>query len=198
MKWYKHYIGSARDPVIYEAWSKFGPLAYAVFHIILELMGDNFNPENVGEINLSWTQINFEMRSYRKRVEKILMFYQDKGKFIVKIEGDNVTIKCPKFEELTDNYTKRLLIEKYEQTTNKLHTGVRRDYSINRIDKNRKNSSSSNVPNGTEEKWDDVDWITSREKDTPTDAAIAQKEHGASLLRKLSKSVSDKLSKWRK
>ncbi|MHA1720100.1 MAG: hypothetical protein ACTSXK_11305, partial [Promethearchaeota archaeon] len=129
MKWFKHITDSLEDPDIIGAMSRFGSDAYVVFFGILEMMGREFNEKTPAENTFDVAFIKRKIPISWKKIEKILDFYAKRKRFFVEynnVDGANVvTIKCPKFKELTDNWTKAKLRSNYEVASKKLSTKIK-------------------------------------------------------------------------
>ena len=141
MKWFKHISTASNDPVIHEAIQKFGPLGYWFYFGILELIATNFDPRLPGKLTISWLQVQRLFISRRLTVQQLLLYFSTKGKLVYEDQGDTVLIYVPKFEVLADQYTKRTLLK----SANIVHTPMRTNYTINRIDKDK--TPDTNVSN---------------------------------------------------
>jgi hypothetical protein len=108
MEWYKHSTSSHDDPDISDAMDEFGHAAYAVFFIILEVYGDEYNHlDSEGWLRLSSRFIQRKLRLSSTKVQLILNFYSERQRVLVKYEGSNLLINCPKFIDIASNWVKR-------------------------------------------------------------------------------------------
>ena len=117
MKWFKHLTGSLNNSIIFEAIEKFGSDGYLVFFGTLELMADEFDVHNPGEIILSMKKLRKNLQLSRQKTVKILAFFDKKAKekltkkqsFFATVEGDKVKLYSPRLKQLTDEYTRKEL-----------------------------------------------------------------------------------------
>ncbi|HPV30731.1 MAG TPA: hypothetical protein PLT30_14795 [Deltaproteobacteria bacterium] len=113
MKWFKHLSGSLNDSLIYEAIETFGSDAYLVFFGTLEHLADDFDISNPGIARLSIKKLTKNMQLSRLKLVKILQHFDKIARenpakttsFFAEVDGDHVTINCPKFVGLKDNHT---------------------------------------------------------------------------------------------
>lgn len=117
MKWFKHLSGSLNNSTISEAIELFGPAGYLVFFGILEMISDEFDPLKPGKIILRMKKITRNLQLSRQKTVRILSFFDQKAKnnpnkyvgFYVEVDGDVVSINCPRLKELSDEYTQKQL-----------------------------------------------------------------------------------------
>jgi len=141
LKWFRHMTHARRDPVIAEAMQLFGNNGYAVYFIILELIGENYSVESPGKLKISWTQVQLESHLRRTSLKRILSFYSEKSKFSFNYDDTYVWINCPKFKEFTDDYYQRLLNKKYVHE--KTDIRIRENQCTDRTEQNKKNKESN-------------------------------------------------------
>jgi len=127
VKWFKHMADSGDDPHIGELIDELNFKGYYLFFRTLEILSREFNPEKPGEIygKFSWFFNRFHKKIDRKNLIKFLNLCQKQGRFDYKIEGRDIWIKCFKFKELADQYSDRLVRDKYVQSKHFLRTNVR-------------------------------------------------------------------------
>ena len=84
------------------------------FMRLLEIMCENFNPENPTFFLFSKRYVfsNLFPRTSHKTGKKILSFFQDLDKYKYKIRGKEIIFNCSIIKELADKYTKKLMREK--------------------------------------------------------------------------------------
>lgn len=149
MKWFKHLAGAANDNLIYEAMHRFGPAGYAVFFITLEIMADEFDPENPGQCRIPFKKLTKNLQLSRQKTDKILRYFdqkanetQNKNKsFLVQFEKDHVIITCNRMAELCDEYAKKEMRKISGQNPDKLRTmsGIDIEVEVDKDkDKNKK------------------------------------------------------------
>jgi hypothetical protein len=117
MKWFKHLSGSLNNSTISESIELFGPAGYLVFFGILEMISDEFDPLKPGKIILRMKKITRNLQLSRQKTVRILSFFDQKAKnnpnkyvgFFVEVDGDTVSINCPRLKELSDEYTQKQL-----------------------------------------------------------------------------------------
>ena len=107
MRWFKHKVTAADDPFIRELIHKFKGNGYMIYFVILEMMGDNFNPQSPGKIKVRWQHLREKCNLYRRSILPILDFINKKFKFEISYNDEEVCIYCPKFQEVMDDYAKR-------------------------------------------------------------------------------------------
>ena len=107
MKWLKHSTGSHDDPDISDAMDLFGDAGYTVFFITLEIYGQEFSHLEDGFLTISKTFLRRKLRKSWTKVEQILNFYSKKKRMVIKIDGEMVCIKVPKYIDISSNWTKR-------------------------------------------------------------------------------------------
>ena len=112
--WFKHKMDAGDDPFICALMKEFGPTGYWVFFRTLELMRQNFDVRVPGKLCLSWDIVQLKFHSRKKKINSIWVYCHDKGKFFVSEKDGEVTVICPKFKELMDKYTSRLVREKVD------------------------------------------------------------------------------------
>ena len=107
MEWFKHYTQSHEDPDISDAWDTLGDSAL-VFWVILEVYGNEFSHlDSDGYLKLTVRYFERKLRRKWSKIEKILSFYQERSRIFFKRADQEVSIKIPKFIEVSSNWTKR-------------------------------------------------------------------------------------------
>lgn len=130
MKWFKHLTGSLNNSIIFEAIEKFGSDGYLVFFGTLELMADEFDVHQPGEIVLSMKKLRKNLQLSRQKTVKILAFFNEKAKekpkkkqsFFAEVDGDKVLLKCPRLRILTDEYTQKKIAKLSSQCRDNVGT----------------------------------------------------------------------------
>lgn len=118
MDWLKHSTGSHDDPDISDAIDEFGLSAYSTFFITLEVYGSEYNHlDSEGWLTISQRFLARKLRISSTKVQQILNFYSDRQRILIKISGNNISINCPKFIEISSNWTSRNLSKKLFQPT---------------------------------------------------------------------------------
>ncbi len=108
MEWFKHSTGSHDDPDYSDAWDKFGDSAPVVFWTILEIYGAEFSHLKEGNLTVSKKYLERKLRRKWRTIEGILNYFQTRSRFFLTFTDDlTVSIKIPKFIELSSNWTKR-------------------------------------------------------------------------------------------
>ena len=130
MQWFKHSTGSHDDPDISDAMDEFGLSGYSTFFIILELYGQEFNHANRdGWVTFSkrflerklraswlkkgktlekcWSERGVDRGKSRSYVGVCLEFYRSRGRIELQETPDMVSLKIPKFIEISSNWIKR-------------------------------------------------------------------------------------------
>lgn len=108
MEWFKHSTGSHDDPDVSDAMDEFGHSAYSVFFISLEIYGSEFNHlDSDGWLTLSKRFVARKLRLSSGKVEQILNFFSDRNRIIIKTDEHTISLKCPKFIDISSNWTKR-------------------------------------------------------------------------------------------
>jgi len=109
MKWFKHLSGSLNNSDIFEAIEKFGSDGYLVFFGTLELIADEFDPNNPGIYQISTKKLTKNLQLSRQKVIKILKYFHEKKRILIEEQGNYLLLNCPRLAELSDEYTKRQL-----------------------------------------------------------------------------------------
>ena len=113
MKWFKHISDSLEDPFISDLISTFGPDGYLAFFGILEIMAREFDANNPGNLEVSINFLRRRIRLSKKKTLRILDFFREKNRMhstFKNVDGiEKVFISCPKFEELCDQHTQKVL-----------------------------------------------------------------------------------------
>lgn len=84
-----------------------------VYFITLEVLSDLFHHKSAGKVTVKWQYLRRKARLSKSRILKILQFCESFNKesprFLLKWDDDQITIECPKFRKLVDEYTQRLI-----------------------------------------------------------------------------------------
>lgn len=108
MKWFQHSTDSHDDPDISDAEDLFGDAGYNVFFKILEVYGREFNQLNdEGWLRISRTFVRRKLRKSWTKVEQMLNFYSERQRIMYEIDGQFVSIKIPRFLDISGNWAKR-------------------------------------------------------------------------------------------
>lgn len=117
MKWFKHISDSLTDPFISDLIKKFGPKGYLIFFGTLEIMAREFDVRSPGDCTVSFDYLKRMLRQYhRQSLLNVLDFFSDRGRIYYSLNGDYITLKCPKLKDLCDEYTKKQLAQKSGQS----------------------------------------------------------------------------------
>lgn len=161
MKWYKHLSDSGDDPDIQDAMNLFGKDGYYVFFRTLEVLSREFDENNPGvsTFSLEYFSKRFHRMNWRS-LAKVLQFFHERGRFLIQYsENKNfkeITIKCIKLKDLTDEYTTKLLKQK---------SGVCPD-NVPTIEEEVRRRSK-NITNTDQEKIQTLVSLLSKEKSIP-------------------------------
>jgi len=109
IKWFKHISDSLDDPFISDLMDEFGSDGYVVFFGILEIISREFDIKSPGEVIVSRNYIRRKVRLSWHKCSTILKFCEKNNRIFVSENSRNVTLKCPKFQEMMDDWTKRKL-----------------------------------------------------------------------------------------
>ncbi|MBU8921299.1 MAG: hypothetical protein KOO63_05720 [Bacteroidales bacterium] len=120
--WFQHKSQSADSPFISELIELFGGDGYMVYFVAMEIIADNFDVDSPGETTISCAFFRKKTALSRQLLLKILKFCDKKGRLFVTEEGRHLTLNCPKFAKLCDNYTQTLLRSKKEVDTKLLNS----------------------------------------------------------------------------
>ncbi len=116
MKWFKHLSGSLNDSFIFDLIEQFGGDGYLVFFGTLELMADEFDVESPGKVQLSVKKLTKNLQLSRQKTLKILKYCDEKKRIFCNVNKKYIDLYCPRLQELTDEYTQKLLKQKSGQT----------------------------------------------------------------------------------
>lgn len=103
MKWFKHMTNASDDLFVKDLERRFSHAGYAFWFKTLELLG---NHGSGGELQISWANYREKLHMRRTQVEQLLNFCSTSGKLLFTSSDLDLKITCPKFAELSDNYTK--------------------------------------------------------------------------------------------
>ena len=118
MEWFKHYSNAHDDPVVSDAWDRFGDFGYLFWFVLIELYAANFNPKFPDRgLTISFKQLRRKLRKSYTKVELLLNFFSKRQKLTFKKDQDYITIVIPKFSMIVSNWTKRRLSEKHHAPT---------------------------------------------------------------------------------
>ncbi len=95
---------------------KFGSDGYLVFFGTLELMADEFDIEEPGKTQLSIKKLTKNLQLSRQKTLKILKFCDEKERIFCNVNKNSIALHCPRLQELTDEYTQKMLKQKSGQT----------------------------------------------------------------------------------
>ncbi len=118
MKWYKHISDSLDDPFIFDLVDRFGGDGYLVFFGTLEIMSREFNVGSPGTCTISRRFLTKKLQLSSQKVMKVLDFCNKKGRIMTSLNGNNITLNCPKLKDMCDDWTNRLL-RSYSEVTPK-------------------------------------------------------------------------------
>lgn len=109
MKWFKHISDSLDDPFIFDLISQFGGDGYLVFFGSLEIISREFNQNTPGICQISEKFLTKKLQISKKKLREILKFCHFRDRILVSISGETITLNCPKFKNLYDEYTLKSL-----------------------------------------------------------------------------------------
>lgn len=125
LKWYKHLTDSLSDPFIQDLIIKFGPNGYLVFFGTLEVYAREFKTDNEWKLDVSTEYLWRKLRVYHKnKLESILRYIDDSGKWDVNFNHDRMTVYIPKFRYLLDEYTIRKMRDAEKKSGHSTDTGT--------------------------------------------------------------------------
>ncbi len=130
MEWFKHSTSSHDDPDISDAMDEFGHAGYSVFFIVLELYGDEYNKaDQNGWLSMSkkfwerklglpwlkkghsmeqcWSDRGVDRGKSRSYLGVILEFFRSRGRIEFQETPETLSIRIPKFIDLSSNWVKR-------------------------------------------------------------------------------------------
>lgn len=107
MEWFKHSTGSHEDPDISDAWDTFGDAGPTIFWTLLEVFGAEYSHLKEGWLTLSVSYFERKTRRKFKKSEKILEFYQNRGRIYFKKDNFSISLTIPKFIKIASNWTSR-------------------------------------------------------------------------------------------
>lgn len=114
MKWFKHISDSLDDPFIQDLMDEFGSDGYVVFFGTLEILSREFDVKSPGKVTVSHNYFRRKLRLSWHKCSTILKFCEKEGRFFVSDNGRKVSINCPKFKDMCDDWTNRQLRSKFE------------------------------------------------------------------------------------
>ncbi len=109
MKWFKHISDSLDDPFIFELVSTFGGDGYLVFFGCLEVMAREFHPDFPETCTVSERFLTKKLQISRKTLVKILTFCEKNNRIFAAFENGSVALRCPKFLDMCDEWTRKQL-----------------------------------------------------------------------------------------
>lgn len=110
IKWFKHISDSLDDPFIFDLCRECGPTGYYVFFGVLEIYSREFKAENEFKLAVSWSYLCSKLVATRSQhIKKALLYCNEKGRFQVYMDGQNVEIYIPKFRKYLDEFTLKKL-----------------------------------------------------------------------------------------
>ena len=113
MKWFKHLSGSLDDPDIEEAIELFGGDGYLVFFGTLEIMADEFDVNDPQKVTIPLKHLTKRLQLSTGKALKILKYYgqktRKKARILFTLEGKYITLSCPRFKDLCDEWTSKQL-----------------------------------------------------------------------------------------
>jgi hypothetical protein len=155
MKWFKHLVESGNDPDIGAIMDEFGFQGYYLFFRTLEILGRECDPHNPGELNcnFSWLKSQFFCGISKKKLKSFYDFCsklnKGKGRFVYEMNGRDINLKCMKFKELVDEYTRQKPYRDNKKVTGKVTKKVT---PKNKEYKNKDNKDKSRLKNQYEQK----------------------------------------------
>lgn len=111
MKWLKHMVDSGDDPDIGILMNKFGNRGYYMFFRTLEIMAREFDVHNPGKntFDFRWLLARYHGRVGAKLLQSFFKVTTQMKRIKCKINGEKISLNCPKLKELADEYTEKQL-----------------------------------------------------------------------------------------
>lgn len=110
MKWFKHDSKAHNDEKLREAIHEFGPEAYAVYFITMELVSEKVDHRKDPRISISDRVLREKLRISHQKVTKILSFFDQNSMIFSNFDGKNWEINCPNLLKRLDNWTSNLQV----------------------------------------------------------------------------------------
>ena len=169
MEWFKHVTDSHEDPDISDAWDSFGDAGPIVFWTLLEVYGKEFNSLDDSDVlTLSIKFFERKLRRKRQKFEKILEFFEKRGRLSFTLNESFMSIKIPKFLELSSNWTRRQKSKPTEAPTEApTAIEVEEEVEVEIKNKNISSEPKKSVQSSTSISfdWDYVKFIGIEDKD---------------------------------
>ena len=106
MEWFKHLSNSHENPDISDSWDLFGDAGPVVFWTILEVYAKEFSRlDDDCWLTVSIPYFERKLRRKWRKIEKILEFFEQRSKIFFKKTQQTVSIKVPKFIDVSSNST---------------------------------------------------------------------------------------------
>lgn len=107
MRWFKHMTSANRDESLLQIRDEFGVAGYGVYWIILELIGEKITEKNESFLKLSKKNWRKFCEFSPKKFQKFLKTCENLELFLTEIDGDFITVSCPKILKYRDEWTKK-------------------------------------------------------------------------------------------
>jgi hypothetical protein len=135
MRWFKHMAHSHNDEVLSELMDKFGAEGYGVWWLILEKIAGLMDetPRTFARFSLKVWATSAKVSV--KKLQSLVTFLEKSGTFIIKMDGEYLSIDCPNLLKYRDEWTERKSRNE-NKTPEKLpsHSGETPDYARARSD----------------------------------------------------------------
>jgi len=150
MRWFKHDALAHNDEKIRELIHEFGVEGYGVYMIVLELVAEKIDQDLSPLITVSDQVLREKMRVSRKKLVKILSFFDQKAMAFSKFHGKYWDISCPNLLSRLDNWVKYLPKTNHKLTPNKKkeeekQQAYQEDYQNQLVGEKNQASSSQQV-----------------------------------------------------
>lgn len=120
MKWFKHISDSLDDPFIFDLVATFGGDGYLVFFGCLEVLAREFDPISPETCTVSERFLTKKLQLSRHKMVKILSFCEKNKRIFATYEKGIITLNCPKFMEMCDEWSRKQLRSNSGLTPKKL------------------------------------------------------------------------------
>ena len=107
MLWFKHWSDASHDLFIQELCERYGDTGYAFWFRTLELIANQGRDGSMEIPEATWRQVTHSRRTDHLR--RLYTFATERGKLeVVNLSNGLLHVKCPKFAEIADEYTRKV------------------------------------------------------------------------------------------
>ena len=121
-----------------------------VYFVALEIIADNFTPESPGKATVSCQFFRKKTSLSRQKLIRILKFCEKKDRLFVVEDGRSLSLNCPRFADLCDEYTRKQLRSKSGECPDQHPENVRAEVRSKIKDKDKK-KTNINITRGARE-----------------------------------------------